>query len=43
MNSRFDEGKSIKKDLLKNINEISKSLNFIKKLDKKRAIEKRKK
>ena len=43
MNSRFDEGKSIKKDLLKNINEISKSLNLIKKLDKKRAIEKRKK
>ena len=43
MNSRLDEGKSIKKDLLKNINEISKSLNFIKKLDKKRAIEKRKK
>ena len=37
MNSRFDEGKSIKKDLLKNINEISKSLNLIKKLDKKRA------
>ena len=43
MNSRFDEGKSIKKDLLKNINEISKSLNHIIKLDKKRAIEKRKK
>ena len=43
MNSRFDEGKFIKKDLLKNINEISKSLNLIKKLDKKRAIEKRKK
>ena len=43
MNSRFDEGKSIKKDLLKNINEISKSLNLIIKLDKKRAIEKRKK
>lgn len=43
MNSRFDEGKSIKKDLLKNINKISKSLNLIKKLDKKRAIEKRKK
>ena len=43
MNSRFDEGKFIKKDLLKNINEISKSLNHIIKLDKKRAIEKRKK
>ena len=43
MNSRFDEGKSIKKDLLKNINEISKSLNLIIKLDKKRAVEKRKK
>ncbi len=43
MNSRLDEGKSIKKDLLKNINKISQSLNFIKKLDKKRAKEKRKK
>lgn len=39
--SRFEEGKSIKRDLKKNINEISKSLKKIKKIEKKRVDKKR--
>ena len=39
--SRFEEGKSIKRDLKKNINEISKSLKKIKKIEKKRTHKKR--
>tara|TARA_Y100000992_G_C21262933_1_gene492300 strand:- start:175 stop:1023 length:849 start_codon:yes stop_codon:yes gene_type:complete len=39
--SRFEEGKSIKRDLKKNINEISKSLKVIKKIEKKRIHKKR--
>ncbi len=39
--SRSEEGKSIRKDLLKNINEISKSLKKIKKIEKKRVDKKR--
>ena len=39
--SRFEEGKSIKRDLKKNITEISKSLEVIKKIEKKRVHKKR--
>ncbi|MFL2991747.1 MAG: YicC/YloC family endoribonuclease [Cytophagales bacterium] len=39
--SRSEEGKSIKKDLTKNINQISKSLKKIKKIEKRRVDKKR--